>query len=82
MILSWTWVWVFSVIGVLIGAAIAALIFIFLLGKWYIGNLREQPDPEEAGCYYFMEIAPGGMERIKKTNYVILRVQRKGYLDN
>jgi hypothetical protein len=74
--------WIIAISGILVGAALASLVFSLLLGKWYIGNLRKQPDPEEAGSYYFMEIAPGGLERIEKTNYVILRVQRKGYLDN
>ena len=64
-------------LGVAAGAVSSALVFLSVIGGWYIGNLREEPDPEEAGTYYFMEITPGGIERAKKNKFVILRVAGK-----
>lgn len=67
-----TWVWI--LLGGMAGAVLTALVFLLVLGGWYIGNLREEPDPEETGTYYFMEITSGGINRVKRNKFVILRV--------
>lgn len=72
--------WIIAVVGVLVGIALAILVFSVIIGEWYVGDLREQPDPEEAGSYYFMEIAKGGLERIRKSKFVVLRVRKDGYM--
>lgn len=68
-------IWVAAGIGVIAGAVMAAVIFAGMVGGWYVGNLREEPNPDEAGYYYFMEIAKGRLEHIEKAKYVLLRVQ-------
>lgn len=70
-------IWMWILLGGMAGAVLTALVFLFVLGGWYIGNLREEPDPEEAGTYYFMEITSGGINRVKRNKFVILRVAGK-----
>lgn len=72
------WVWL-----------IVSLVTGFGLGYWLsvldrqnkcVGTLREdQSDPTEAP-YLFLELEPGGMEKIHKNKHVVLKVKIENYI--
>ena len=73
-------VWVIAAVGFFIGILAFGLIFLYLIGNWYIGDLREDRSSGEEKPYYFMEIANGASDQLKKCRYVILRVRRENYI--
>ena len=72
--------WLFILVGAVVGGTIAFLVFLFVIGKWYVGNLREDRSFGEGDPYYFMEIANGALGQVKKNRFVLLRVRRENYI--
>lgn len=63
-------------IGILIGMVITK----FAFRDKPIGSLRvDQSDPD-SGPYLFLELSPGGADKIYKKTYVSLRVDLKNYI--
>lgn len=75
-------VWAVAAAGFFIGILVFGLIFLYLIGNWYIGDLREDRSGGEEKPYYFMEIANGASGHLRKNRFVILRVKRENYIQN
>ena len=71
----------FLLVGVLVlGFCIGYGVSVWSRSNLYVGTLREDnSDPTEAP-YLFLEMEPGGMEKINKYKTVLLRVKIEDYL--
>lgn len=67
-------------VGLFVGAVALGIIVLFLIGKWYVGDLREDKSFDDELPSYFMEIAQGGYSRMKKNDFVLLRIRRENYV--
>ena len=72
-----TLMWIAGGAGLLIGAAVAALFFFLILGKWYVGSLNTYKLPDEEQPYYFLEISQGHADDMRKAHFVVLRVKKE-----
>lgn len=73
-------VWMWLVIGILVGFAGGYGLSVFLRSKTFAGTLREDhSDPTEAP-YLFLELEHGGMEKIHKYRTVLFKVKIENYL--
>jgi hypothetical protein len=71
------------VVGVFVGAVVCMLVFLFLIGSWYLGDLREdRSDEDSEKPYYFMELAKGSSFRLMKNRFVLLKIKRENYARN
>lgn len=69
------WLWVG--IGILVGGTVGYIWAVFGNRRKTIGTLwMEDSDPAEAP-YLFLEVEPGGMNAIRRSKTVALKVQRK-----
>lgn len=75
------YIWIVLITGVFIGAVAALLIFLVIIGGWYIGDLREDRSDDPEKPYYFMEISNGASWRIRKNKFVLLKIRRENYLN-
>lgn len=73
-------IWYGVAVGAFIGVGFSLLVFLYKIGSWYIGNLREDRSSGDDGPYYFMEISKGASGRIRTSKFVLLRVKREDYL--
>ena len=73
-------IWNGIFIGMIVAGIVFAIIFIAYIGKWYIGDLREDRSSGDERPYYFMEIAQGGYRHLKSNKFVLLRVKRENYI--
>lgn len=72
--------WMWLVIGILAGFAVGYGLSVYLRAKTYAGTLREDhSDPTEAP-YLFLELEPGGFEKIHKYQTVTFKVKIENYL--
>lgn len=72
--------WMLFLIGVLIGAVSGCGLSVALRTKTVAGTLREdRSDPNEVP-YLFLELEPGGMEKIHRYKTVTLRVRIENYI--
>ena len=72
--------WVWLIIGLLVGFVCGYGISVHLRAKTFAGTLREDhSDPTEAP-YLFLELEPGGMEKIHQYDTVTFRVKIEDYL--
>lgn len=73
------WMWI-AAIGLIAGALIGFALAIILKKEKPIGTLRvDRSDPDEAP-YLFLELEQNGMERIRQSKTVVLKVDLNGYL--
>ena len=47
-----------------------------------VGTIRVDHSDPDSGPYLFLEIKHGGMEKIKKKKYVVLKVNLKSYISH
>lgn len=72
------WVWLF--VPLVVGLAFGFYIFKRVAKLNCVGTLREDhSDPTEAP-YLFLELEPGGLEKIHQNDMVCLRVQIENYI--
>lgn len=62
-------------IGVLIGFGVS-----FFFKPKNVGSLRVDHSDPDSGPYLFMEIAKGGMDKIRSSKYITLKVEIKNYI--
>ena len=73
-------IWYGVIVGFFAGCVISMLVFIFIIGKWYIGILREDNSSEEENPLYFMEVVAGASPQLKKNRYALFKIVRKNYV--
>ena len=72
--------WIWLIIGLLVGFVCGYGISVHLRAKTFAGTLREdRSDPTEAP-YLFLELEPGGMEKIHQHKTVTFQVKIEDYL--
>lgn len=69
-------IWISGVIGLVIGAASAALILFYRLDRWYVGDLWVQQSEDETAPYVFLEVLKGRSMQIYKGKYALTRIKR------
>lgn len=72
--------WLAVAVGVFIGCVISLIVFLFLIGTWYLGDLREDRSTEDDKPYYFMEVSKGAAGRMGVNKFVLLKVKRENYV--
>lgn len=73
-------IWYGLIVGIFIGVLVSTFIYLFVIGKWYIGTLREDNSSGDEQPYYFMEIANGGYSQMQHNKYALLRIRRENYV--
>ena len=73
-------VWIIFAAGAFIACVICLIVFLFLVGTWYLGDLREDRSDDPGKPYYFMELGKGASYRIMKNKFVLLRIRRENYV--
>lgn len=73
-------IWIGLFVGIFISSMVFGIGCIAYLGKWYIGDLREDRSSGDERPYYFMEIAQGGYRHLQSNKFVLLRVKRENYI--
>ena len=73
-------IWIGVAVGAFVGVAIALIIFLAIIGGWYVGDLREDRSSGDEKPYYFMEVSKGALSRMTRNAFVVLRVKREDYV--
>ena len=73
-------IWLGMFVGAFIASVIQVIVYLAIIGKWYIGDLREDNSTGDERPMYFMEIAQGGYRQMQKNRYVLLRIRRENYI--
>ena len=73
-------IWLGFIVGCFVTGVIAMIIVMCVIGKWYIGDLREDRSVGEGEPYHFMEIAKGAARQLQTNRFVLLRVKRENYI--
>ncbi len=72
--------WMWLVAGLIGGFALGYGFSLYLRSKSFAGTLREDhSDPTEAP-YLFLELEPGGLEKIQRSKTVMFRVVIRDYI--
>lgn len=73
-------IWIWLLIGIVAGFALGYWFSVLLRSKSFVGTLREDhSDPTEAP-YLFLELEPGGLNRIHTSKVVTFRVKIENYI--
>lgn len=73
-------IWIAFAVGAFVGVAFLGLAVLYAIGKWYVGDLREDNSTGDERPYYFMEIAQGAISHVRTNRFVLLRVKRENYV--
>lgn len=73
-------IWLGVAVGLFIGLVFSMIVSLLIVGKWYVGDLREDHSSGDERPYYFMEIARGGYRQMQKNRFVLLRIKRENYV--
>lgn len=72
--------WVWLTVALMLGSVIGCWGMRLFMQQGHVGTLREdRSDPNEAP-YLFLELEPGGMEKIHRYKTVTLRVRIENYI--
>ena len=73
-------IWLGFAVGAFCAGVVCLIVFLFLIGTWYLGDLREDRSDDPEKPYYFMELGKGASFRMMKNKFVLLRVRRENYI--
>ena len=73
--------WLYVAVGAFMACVVCVIVFLFLIGTWYLGDLREDRSDDPERPYYFMELGKGASYRMLKNRFVLLRVKREDYIN-
>ena len=75
-------IWLGVAVGAFIGVFVMVVVVLWVVGIWYIGDLREDRSSGDERPYYFMEVAKGAYRQMQKNRFVLLRIRHDNYIDN
>ena len=73
-------IWLGAITGIFIASAVWGFVYLAVIGKWYVGDLREDRSSGDERPLYFMEIAQGGYRHMQSNKFVLLRIKRENYI--
>ena len=66
--------------GLCASVPLAFAILMILIDRWWVGFLNRDESVSD-DPYYFMEVARGQADKLKRNRHVLLEVRTKNYLD-
>ena len=72
--------WIWFIVGLAAGVVLGYIVSLYLRSESFVGTLREDhSDPTEAP-YLFLELEPGGLDKIHRYKVVLFKVKISDYI--